>query len=154
MTETYAGKTLVIGFGNPLRADDGVAWHIVERLQEAEPRGDEVFILTHQLTPELAETISGAAQVIFVDAAEGSPPGVVAHFPLEARPDSASLTFHELTPPGLLALTEQLYGSPPPAIMLTVTGESFALSEALSAPVAAAVPEAVDRVRTLLAVAS
>lgn len=153
MSETYTGKTLIIGFGNPLRADDSVAWHILERLQEGERCGDAAFILTHQLTPELAETISGAAQVIFVDAAEGSPPGAVAHFPLEAKPDSASFTFHELTPPGLLALAAQLYGPPPPAIMLTVTGQSFETSEALSAPVAAAVPEAVDRVRSLLAVA-
>ncbi len=154
MGDAYAGKTLIIGFGNPLRGDDGVAWHILDRLQGDGYEGDEALILTHQLTPELAETISGAAQVIFVDAAEGHPPGVVAHFPVVAEADTASVTFHELTPSGLLALSAQLFGPPPPTMMVTVTGESFAPSEQLSQPVLAALAEATARVQALVSAAT
>ncbi len=154
MDDAHAGKSLVIGFGNPLRGDDGVAWHILDRLQREEDEGDKAFILTHQLTPELAESISGATQLIFVDAAEGNTPGVVAHFPVEAERDTSSFTFHELTPSGLLALSAQLFGTPPPAMMVTVTGETFVPSEHLSQAVLAALPEATARVRTLLSAVS
>ena len=47
-------RVLIIGYGNPLRADDGVGWQAARRL--AELRQDE-FVETlalHQLTPELA----------------------------------------------------------------------------------------------------
>lgn len=150
MDNGHAGKTLVIGFGNPLRGDDGVAWHILGQLLDTGYGEDESVVLTHQLTPELAETVSQAANVIFVDAAEGSLPGVIADFPVKAEPDSTSFTFHELTPSGLLALAGRLYGPPPPAVMVTVTGQSFDPSEMLSQPVLAALPQAAERVRSLI----
>ena len=36
MTDSVAAS-LVIGYGNPLRSDDGVGWHVAERLAD-DPR--------------------------------------------------------------------------------------------------------------------
>src|SRR2546421_12899232 len=67
---------LVIGYGNPLRTDDGVGWQVAQQL--ATDLADDVDVIgTHQLTPELAEPISRAGLVVFVDAGVGGEPGHV-----------------------------------------------------------------------------
>ena len=61
--------TLVIGYGNALRGDDGAGYIAAELLRERiQNPAVEVFSL-HQLAPELMEPISRARQVIFLDAA-------------------------------------------------------------------------------------
>ena len=68
-------RVLVIGWGNPARGDDGLAWHALKHLT-AGPLGEHVaVILRHQLTPELAERVLQAQRVIFVDASAQDPPG-------------------------------------------------------------------------------
>ena len=68
------GKVLIIGYGNPLRSDDGFGWH-ASRLIARELAGHDVEVITcHQLTPELAEPLSQCSQAVFIDAdAEGEP---------------------------------------------------------------------------------
>ncbi len=139
-------KFLIIGYGNPLCGDDGVAWRVVAMLQGLLP--DEAATAVHQLTPELAESVSYMDCVVFVDAAETGLPGEVRFFPI--APDSARPGSHEMTPGGLLGMAHGLYGRCPSAYMVTITGYSFDLSEALSEPVAAAVPEAVRQIMLLV----
>ena len=133
---------LVIGYGNPLRGDDGVGWRVVEALEESLSASS--LIAVHQLTPELAGTISEVGQVVFVDATAGNSPGEVELFPI--GPVTARAGSHETTPGALLAMAAELFGRCPPAFMLTISGASFELSETLSPPVAEAVPVAVSRV--------
>ena len=132
-------KILVIGYGNPLCGDDGVAWHVVETLETLLPVDSTAAI--HQLTPEWAEAISRVDRVIFVDAAVGSVAGEIQSFLI--APSAGSSGSHEMTPEGILAMAADLFGHCPPAHMLTITGGSFDLSETLTPPVAAAVPSAV-----------
>ena len=61
---------LLLCYGNPLRRDDGVGWVIGERLAEMLREDVADVRVLHQLTPELAEPISRAGAVIFIDAAE------------------------------------------------------------------------------------
>lgn len=139
-------NVLIIGYGNPLCSDDGVAWAVVETVQDCLIQGSAVAV--HQLTPEWAEAISQAGRVIFVDAAIGDVPGEVSSFPLaRAQTHRGS---HDLTPDGLLGMAHDLYGRCPPAFMLTITGGSFEIAEQLSPPVSAAVPEAVRRILALI----
>lgn len=140
-------KFLIIGYGNPLRGDDGVGWHIVEALPPMPADVDAVTI--HQLTPEWAEAISRVDGVVFVDATLGDAPGEMRLFPLAPAPFRAGS--HETTPDGLLGMAAGLYNRHPPAYMLTITGASFDLSVSLSEPVAAAVPVAVARLMDLIA---
>lgn len=137
---------LVIGYGNPLCGDDGVAWHVVDAIVPALPPDSVAAI--HQLTPEWAELISRADLVIFVDAAIGDTPGEVNSFPL--MPQSGRPGSHEMTPMGVLAMAVELFGRCPAAHMVTITGDSFDLSERLSTKVAAAVPEAARLILNLL----
>ncbi len=146
-------NALVIGYGNPLCGDDGVGWRVAEAVAEASP--DAVTALTvHQLMPELAESISRMDLVVFVDAAIVGESGQVACF---AFPDGASSTSwqrpvgsHLTTPDALLAMAGELFGRRPPAYMVTITGQSFELSESLSPVVEAAVPSAVASIVALM----
>ena len=57
------GGALVIGYGNPLRGDDGFGCSAAGLLA-ADPRLDGATVLgRHQLTPELATDIAGASLV-------------------------------------------------------------------------------------------
>jgi hydrogenase maturation protease len=123
---------LIIGYGNPLRGDDGFGYRAAERIPGA--------IAVHQLTPELMDPISRADRVIFLDASAEGPPGEIRRRDL--APAEASRPFtHHATPEGLLAGALQLYGRAPKATLITVRGASFELSESLSSVVQSALEE-------------
>jgi hydrogenase maturation protease len=143
-------ESLVIGYGNALRGDDGVGPRVATHLSSTLSGAPVQALALHQLAPELAEPISQAAQVIFVDACVGEPPGAVA-CRLLAPLDGAALGLgHHLTPDALLAYAQLWYGRCPPAHLITITGQNFGYTEQLSAPVETAVDEAVALVRRLL----
>lgn len=139
-TDLLTTDLLIIGYGNPLREDDGVGWRVAEAAAEALPGA--AVLTAHQLTPELSEPISRAGRVVFIDAAAEGIAGEVYYALLppatDYRPGS-----HESTPDGLLALAAALFGRCPPAYMLTIVGHAFGLGEALSPAVEAAIPIAV-----------
>jgi hydrogenase maturation protease len=138
---------LAIGYGNTLRGDDAVGRRVVDALEAS--RDDFDFLAKHLecvfvecLTPELAEPVSASSGVIFVDAREGGVPGDVRlEDVVEAHGGMASS--HGLEPAVLLGIAGRLHGRRPRAVLLTVAGESFELSEDLSAAVAGAIPEVV-----------
>jgi hydrogenase maturation protease len=137
-------RVLIIGYGNPLRGDDGYGWHAAERVRQA-INDPEVEILTlHQLTPELMEPLSRAERAIFIDAAVPSFTASRAKTPV--RP---SFT-HHLTPGALIAGAQTLYGHAPEAILLTAQGENFDFGEGLSPAVQKALEETVEKVRAIL----
>jgi hydrogenase maturation protease len=138
-------SVLVIAWGNPLREDDGVAWRVVEELRALQPRP---FIPpmrlrhAHQLTPEMAEWVSRAAGVVFVDARRDGAPGEVRCEPVEPSAGANPLA-HFLSPQALLLYAESLYGRAPRAVVLSVAGARFGLGEGLSDPARRAVPRAI-----------
>jgi hydrogenase maturation protease len=139
-----AARVLIIGYGNPLRGDDGAGWVAAELLgRELAPAGARA-IACHQLTPELAEPVSAASLVLFVDARADGAAGQVQLRPVapDAAPPSLS---HELSPNALLALAQQLYGRCPAAHLATVAGAEFGYAEGLSPAVQGALPELVAR---------
>ncbi|MCC7103627.1 MAG: hydrogenase maturation protease [Chloroflexi bacterium] len=142
---------LVIGYGNPLRRDDGLGQRIVERLA-SQPDPDVETIASHQLTPELAEPIGRAALVIFVDANQGPKPGRIEVRPI--APSSApgdSLSFsHHVDPAVLLVWAQLLYGACPPAWVVSVEGADFGYGTGLSPAVEAAVPGVIERICTIV----
>jgi len=142
-------RVLVIGYGNPLRGDDGVGWHAAEELART-VQDDEVQLLArHQLTLELAEPLSRVEQAIFIDACDGSPPGSVEQQPIQPHPEGAGgeIFSHWVDPRALLACAESLYGSSPRAVLFTVAGASFDCVEELSPQVRDAFPMLLERVQ-------
>jgi hydrogenase maturation protease len=80
--------TLVIGLGNPLMGDDGVGWHVAERLA-SDPRLPESVEVTCGGTDLLryAGQMEGRSRVIIVDAVQDdAEPGSVSVLE-EARPE-------------------------------------------------------------------
>jgi hydrogenase maturation protease len=141
------GRVLVLGYGNPLRGDDGAGRRIAEEL---EARGFDGYCvqvqILHQLLPEVAETLSHFTHAVFVDASLEGTPGRIAVQTLV--PQGCATAFsHELDPASLLASAEILYGHTPESILVSVAGRSFEPGEGLSAEVQAAIPAAVEWIR-------
>jgi hydrogenase maturation protease len=131
---------LVIAYGNPLRRDDGVGWKIARRLQKNSVPGAIQIEVRQQLTPELAEPVSRAARVVFVDARAGGCPGEVSCrrvFPAEGPLPAIG---HVLSPKILLALSEWIYGRVPEAFVCSVVGSQFELGTSFSQEVQQALP--------------
>jgi hydrogenase maturation protease len=143
-----APRILIIAYGNPLRSDDGVAWHAAQRLRE---KLTSAQILTvHQLAPELSETAAGVHGVIFLDAAQNGEPGEIVCSQVNPE-DAGSQSSHWLTPAQVMALCSQLYGVTPRAMAVSVTGACFDHGDTLSEPIAKALPCLIDRVEALVA---
>jgi hydrogenase maturation protease len=144
-------RKLIIGYGNPLRGDDGIGWEIAECLRGL-IRDESVTIMTvHQLTPELAEFISEAEVVIFIDAScEGGLPGTWGCDKIEAAPLTMNALGHHFTHLSLLAYARVIFESCPPAFIVSVVAESFENPHRLSPALQAVVPEIVRHIRELL----
>jgi hydrogenase maturation protease len=135
---------LVLGYGNTLRGDDGLGPTLVERLAGAGLPDDVEWLALRQLTPELAEPISRADTVIFIDCRVGAVPGQIdcqalAPDPAPRMAPSSAFT-HEAQPAGLLNSAGALYGRAPAAYLYSVTGESYAFGAGFSPAVEAAIP--------------
>jgi hydrogenase maturation protease len=140
VSESQHSLFLVIGYGNPLRGDDGVGWNVVEELTARERIPHADLITSLQLVPELAERISRTSTVCFVDAAGEGIPGAWQCESLTASAQAASPLGHHATPQELLSLTRSLYASAPEAFLFTICGGAFECGEGLSLAVATAVP--------------
>jgi hydrogenase maturation protease len=159
----YVPTALIIGYGNPDRQDDGVAWHILTRLAEdlgrPIPSMDEGFYPNGenpdlyfglQLIPELAETISAYQRVCFVDAHTGNVPedvNVVAVTPEYQR----SPFTHHMTADTCLSLVQTIYGQTPQAILVSVRGYEFGFSHELSPATLQLAEQAVKQIKVWLA---
>jgi hydrogenase maturation protease len=141
---------LVVCFGNPLRADDGVAWRVAGLLEERLGGHPVQVIACQQLTPELAEPISHVELVVFVDASLEAAPGVVTCEAVSPGAPAAWTFSHGFDPSALLSCAERLYGTCPRALIVTVGGQSFELGEGLSAAAEAAVPTVLSRIEALV----
>lgn len=158
-------SSLVIGYGNPDRQDDGLAWHVLcelaGRLGRPRPTLEEGFVpqganpdllFVLQLTPELAETLSAYRRICFVDAHTGAPiqtpageitPAEVQAIRLEPKFQSSPLT-HHMTPETVLALAAELYAARPEARLVSIQGDAFGFSHTLSDGAQARLQPAID----------
>lgn len=137
-------KILIIGYGNRSRRDDGVGWHIIERLQ---PLGlpDIELLSAHQLDVEFAETISHFDAVIFVDAAVPESPHRITRRPVKGSFQSHAVA-HYVTPADLLFLCQSLYGKQPEAVLFSIRGQDFNFGTTLSPEVEQAARDVVRQI--------
>ncbi|MGE5647337.1 MAG: hydrogenase maturation protease [Acidobacteriota bacterium] len=143
-------RILVIGWGNPLRGDDGIGWRAAERLKEALADREVTVRVAHQLMPEFAEEISRSDVVIFIDAAcDNGFSGEIRFEQVEPRRSPAAAFSHQMDPPALLGMAEALYGRCPEAFFFTVRGRSFGYGEELSAEVQSALPALLEQIQTV-----
>jgi hydrogenase maturation protease len=138
-----AAGVLVVGYGNPLRSDDGIGWHAAGLLA-TDPRLAGAQVLAHhQLAPELAADVSRASLVVLVDATTDGDPGSVTVRQIEPRPATPTWS-HHLTPEALVGLAETLYGPLPPIVLVSVAATSFAEGDGLSSALRQVLPDVVE----------
>ncbi|HOK44744.1 MAG TPA: hydrogenase maturation protease [Bryobacteraceae bacterium] len=141
-------EVLIIGYGNPLRGDDGAGWQAAEMLKDR-IRDERVEIVrSHQLTPEMAEAISRARKVIFIDADCDNREGQIAIRNVVPEHGSEVCT-HQLTPGVLLGAARKLYGGSAEGMLVTMGAGSFEYGSELSEAVRTALPLLVERVREM-----
>ena len=139
---------IILGYGNPDRGDDGVAYHLLKELIEKYSKNQTDLIYFQetgfleltadidlwfnlQLIPEISQKLSQYEKAIFLDAhtAEISEP----LFIQEIRPSYKNSAFtHHLTPASCLELAEKLFQHAPQATLISVRGFSFDFSQELS----------------------
>jgi hydrogenase maturation protease len=157
-------RQVVMGLGNPDRGDDGIAYHVVNRLRRrlganplevgetglGETETGTALLFVRQLVPELVADVGGCDRLIFVDA----------HIPAEPRPIVCSrlspearrpsgLT-HTLPPEGFLWLLRAFAGRAPESFVVSVRGERFDFSRRLSPAAATLVNPAVGIILSLI----
>jgi hydrogenase maturation protease len=142
------GDTLVVGYGNELRRDDGAGCLVVRELAALALPGVRTRVV-QQLVPELAAEMAEASRVFFVDALAAGARDEVTLDRLEPLPFAAGLG-HVSDPGGLLSLTGAVYGRAPEAWLVAVAGEDFAPGEGLSARAAANARGALRLIRGVL----
>lgn len=150
-------KTLIFGYGNADREDDGVSWHILHEVMKRNRLevSDELDIETYdearqvqyvfqlQLTPEIADDLKDYDRVCFIDAHTGAVPEEV-HVEQVSKGFQKSPFTHHLTPSSLLSIAETLHQKIPETILVSVRGYEFGFSQSLSPKTASLVGKAAD----------
>ncbi|MCG8511088.1 MAG: hydrogenase maturation protease [Rhodospirillales bacterium] len=148
-------KYLLIGYGNPMRSDDGVGPHVAAAFEaEAAQRlGAEAanleVISTHQLLPELAESFVRVDRVVLVDASSGELPGEFSVRRVEPAPDASETMIHAYDPSTLAAWAAKLYGKCPEIHVIAIGAMNFGFGQGLSPDVTETIPAVLDEIAGL-----
>ena len=131
--------TLVIGIGNPGRSDDGMGPLLAEKVESWGLRSVRA-LADYQLNIEHAAEVADSGLVIFVDASvEAGRPFSFYRPEPEHRNDFST---HAMLPETVLITCREVYGKTPPAYVLAIRGENFAIGEGFSAGAEANLEEA------------
>jgi len=141
-------RTLVIGYGNDSRNDDGIGWFVVAELQKRALPG-VTFETAHQLEVDFAETVRDYDLVVFVDAA--IPESKSAWWRDEVTPGFQShAVAHFMSPADILGLCRTLYGRAPRGVAYSIRGHDFNFGSALTPATRVAALEAVESIAKLV----
>lgn len=153
-----SGPIWIVGYGNPLRGDDGVgqevATALVQQRNSVAGLASATITCAHQLLPEMALDISRSRFAVFIDAAHDGRPGGSVSLQLLAEPDepgpdqpAGASCWEDFTPANLLALSRCLFGIAPVGAVVTVGVVALGLGTGLSPLVRSAIPRAAAAVR-------
>ena len=150
-------RTLVAGFGNVLRGDDGFGVEVVRRLAESGvPEGVELMEVGTGGIRLAQELMSGYDRLVVVDAmTRGGPPGSLYVLAVDSVDPVSEVDLHMAVPSRALALAQALGALPSRVFMVGCEpGEVDELTTEMSSSVQGAVDDALLRVRELLAAAA
>ena len=145
--ETGAGKTVVLGLGNVLHADDGAGPHAIRRLRDdARVPADVSLVEGGTLGLELLPYVWDCSRLIVIDAVDvGAVPGAVVRMTdeeLNLLPGSSSV--HQLGVSDLLVALRVLAERRPDVVLLGVQPGNTDWSTELSAAVAGAMDALIE----------
>ncbi len=156
-------RTIIVGYGNIDRSDDGAAFAIINLVRErlaynilkAGDTGlenlnginDSVFL--PQLLPEIMDMLRGYDRIIFVDAHTGE--GLDDVNCSRITPQYVSSTFtHHMTPEALLAFLKTIYNHDPEAFLVSIKGYDFDFKRDFSPETEMLLLPACDKILQLL----
>lgn len=116
-------KILLIGFGNPARADDGLGPAVAENIGMKNLPGVTVDA-DYQLTIEDSAAVAENDAVIFADASVNCAEPFVFE-PIEGAKTGGSFSSHSVEPAEVMGLAENLFKSKAKGYMLAVRGYKF-----------------------------
>ncbi len=145
-----SASVVVLAIGNPSRGDDALGpllcGQLAQWLENVGLAEHFVLIEDFQLQIEHALDLVGRQLVLFIDAGQGTPGPFI--FRQISASTAVAHTTHALSPEALLQVYKQTEEeAPPPAFVLCVRGEDFALGEPLTAAAEAAAGEALAFVK-------
>ncbi len=145
-------KVLVVGYGNPLRADDGLGCHVARQIAHHLRGNERVEVMPcHQLAPEITQQIADAEFVIFIDACTEGEPGTIVETTIVPDAEFSGKFDDRMTPGTLLAAAKALHGTSPSAVLFNMTGWCFEFGEHMSAIVSERFQELVRMVEKTIA---
>jgi hydrogenase maturation protease len=154
-TSEFSLPTLILGCGNLLFSDDGAGLRLLNRLAVESDPAHARFVNAGTVTFDVFSDIESATAMLVVGAANlREAPGTVAIF--EGSDMDAFLsgyrrrTAHELGLANLMDVARLLRRLPPRRALLAIQPGRIDRSSALSAPVDAALPLALQRANELL----
>lgn len=148
-----SAPVVVFAVGNPSRGDDALGPVLCGRLatwlENEGLAGQADLVEDFQLQIEHALDLVGRELALFIDAGADTPgPYVCGRI---APAEDVAYTTHELPPEAVLQVYRRTEGGePPPAFVLCVRGESFALGDPLSAAAEANAAAALEFLKRVL----
>jgi hydrogenase maturation protease len=156
-------RTLVVGYGNLDRQDDGVAFEVInslrlrlgqtplveEEIEPDKPENQVNSIFLRQLAPELLEVVAEYDRVVFVDAHVQTDIPALTWAAVHPEYTSSAFT-HHMTPAMFLALLQVLYHHEPRGYLVSIRGRAFDFQRGLSDSTAALVEPAAERILQLI----
>ena len=152
---SMAGKTLILGIGNSLLADEGCGIHMLDYLRRHHPDLDKVTLLDGgTLSFTLLPYIESTDNLIVVDAAElDAAPGTVNTFcgqEMDLFAGKTKRSVHEVSLGDLLAIAHLTDTLPDNRALVAVQPRDVGWGHDLSNPVKLALPEAADCIISLI----
>jgi hydrogenase maturation protease len=151
-------RTVVVGVGNEFRRDDGAGPEVIARLRALQPGDASLSGVTLALSDgepsRMIDLWEGTRLAVVIDAVQdpAMPPGYryqVAVDALTGVVDGAASS-HSIGLGDTVELARVLGRLPARLTVLAVVGRDFGFGTELTAEVAAAVPELVERVREIV----
>lgn len=138
-------KTLILGYGNPDREDDGVAWYVLHgvakyfNIQLSDdsdegifPEGQNLdFWFNLQLIPEMASEMLDYQRICFVDAHTGAIEKEIQVKEIKSVFQNSPLT-HHMTAEAFVSILQHLYSHQPETLLVSIRGFQFRFTRSLS----------------------
>jgi hydrogenase maturation protease len=149
-------KKVVLGIGNSIIGDDGVAFHVIEALQENPPPGDVTLTANDVSGLAILDLIADYDEVIIVDAIQtvNGIPGEIYRLALDDfRITKHTISPHDVDLPTALEIGKILKINLPSKISIIAIEipDAYVFSTVLTDSVSAAVMPAAQMARDILA---
>lgn len=155
-------RTIVIGYGNIDRADDGVAYHVVNDLRQRlglsildentaglEDLGSKIdSIFLRQLAPEIMPLLTDYNLIIFVDAHTLDNQDLFYCVPVVPRYTTSILT-HQMSPSAFLAFLKTIYNHEAEGYIVSIRGKDYDFHRTISLETRSFIEKAVNYILEL-----